>query len=603
MKLIEASLVTDVAPSGGLEQPGLTAEYSAKRSPAKRWLPWLLLVIAVAYYATYALSGLDLGGEGGTTAVVAQRLLGGQRPFVDTFLGYNVLWFYPLVWLFQIFGPNFTVVRIFFFVLSIITALLAYRTVRRVSGSAVLAFGCALVLVLIPGIQFRNYLGLLGVGNLAALLEAFGLPQPSSKHRLIWIVIAGFAVALTFLIRIDLGFFFCGAALASLVAYLVLGEDRVRRRLGNALVTLVALPVTFLLVHLPVSYYAEQHGFARAFWEDYLSYWQFIEQKAMSVAGAQPLESSRRIQLPPRIQPVADATLAPPVADRSTRRLPAWTQMFTEKFGKKRILVFLLYYPVLSGAVLAVAALFLAVSGMMRSRANEKSEALILFIGLVSAFTLFPQYFFFRPDPQHLSEMMCPFLVVTTCSFGMALRRWKSPQAWSRWGTRLWLLLLLVQLWFYLDYGLAVPWMGSIGRKKPNEQLFRADNGVLAYLPKEQKSDYEALYQAVTQNSAQNDWVICYPYAPTVNFMTNRRSYLYNLYVDNSTRPPTFDTEAIAAIEQKKPAVILINDDPINATESSRFSVWAPTTLAYIKSHYRYVGTYVRNDVYVAPSQ
>src|SRR5258708_3249162 len=150
---------------------------------------------------------------------------------------------------------------------------------------------------------------------------------------------------------------------------------------------------------------------------------------------------------------------------------------------------------------------------------------------------------------------------------------------------------------------MAVPGMGSIGRKKPNEELFRADNGVLAYLPKDQKADYDELYNAVTKNSARDDWVICYPYAPTVNFMTDRRSYLYNLYIDNATRPATFDTETIAAIEQKKPAVILINDDPINATESSRFSVWAPTTLAYIKSHYRYVGTYVRNDVYVAPSE
>ena len=595
--------MTDLAPSDGLTQPVSTPGAPKKAKLHRWWLPWLLLAIAVAYYSTYALSGLDLGGEGGTTAVIAQRLLEGQRPFVDTFLGYNVLWFYPLVWLFQIFGPNFTVVRIFFFVLSIITALLAYRTVRRVSGSVVLAFGCALVLILIPGIQFRNYLGLLGVGNLAALLEAFGLPQRSPKHRLIWIVVAAFAIALTFLIRIELGFFFCGAALASVVAYLLLGADNFRRRLRNALVIMVALPAAFLVVHLPISYYAEQHGFAAAFWKDYLSYWQFIEEKAMSVAGAEPAKSGHPIQFSPRVQPVADATPAPPVADRSTRRLPAWTQMFTEKFGKKRILVFLLYYPILSGAILAVAALFLAVSGMMRNRANEKSEALVLMIGLVSAFTLFPQYFFFRPDPQHLSEMMCPFLVVSACSFGMALRRWKSPHSWWRRSTRLWLLLLLVQLWFYLDYGLAVPWMGSIGRKKSNEQLFRADNGVLAYLPKEQKPDYEALYRAVTENSAQNDWVICYPYAPTVNFMTNRRSYLYNLYIDNATRPATFDAEAIAAIEQKKPAVILINDDPINATESSRFSVWAGTTLAYIKSHYRYVGTYVRNDVYVAPSE
>lgn len=595
--------MTDLAPGDGLRQPVSTSEALKKAHLKRWWLPALLLGFAIAYYATYALSGLDLGGEGGTTAVYAQRLLQGQRPFVDTFLGYNLLWFYPLVWLFQIFGPNFTVVRIFFFGLSIVTGLLAYRTVRRVSDSSALAFACALVLILIPGIQFRNYLGLLGVGNLAALLEAFALPHPSPKYRVIWVIVAALAVALTFLIRIDLGIFFCGVALASAVAYLLLGGGDVRRRINITLLTVVALPVTFLVVHLPVTYYAEQHGFAGAFWENYLSYWQFIEGKAVSVASLEPAPARHPFELSPPIQPVANATPAAPVADRSERKLPAWTQMFTEKFGKKRILVFLLYYPLLSGAILAVAALFLAVSGMRRNRADEKSEALVLAIGLGSAFTLFPQYFFFRPDPQHLSEMMCPFLVLSACSFGMALRRWRSPQRWLRWSTRLWMLLLLVQLWFYLDYGLAVPWMGSIGRKKPHEELFRADNGVLAYLTKDQKTEYDGLYQVVTKNSAPNDWVICYPYAPTVNFMTNRRSYLYNLYVDNATRPTTFDTETIAAIEEKKPSVILINDDPINATESSRFSVWAAASLAYIKSHYRYVGTYVRNDVYVAPSE
>jgi hypothetical protein len=560
------------------------------------------LGIAIAYYAIYALSGLDLGGEGGTTAVIAQRLLEGQRPFVDTFLGYNLLWFYPIVCLFQIFGPNFTLVRIFFFVLSILTGMLAYRTVRRVTHSGLLAFGCALVLILIPGIQFRNYLGLLGVANLAALLEAFGLPHRSQRERLVWIAVAALAIALTFLIRIDLGIFFCGVALAGLVAYLLLGDDRINRRFRNGVVAVIALPIAFLAVHLPVSYYATEHGFADAFWKDYLSYWEFIEEKAMSMAAVEPVQPSAPIQFLPYLQPVADS-IAAPLADRSTRPLPVWTKMFTEKFGKQRILVFLLYYPVVSSSILALWALFLAVSGLVRKRPNEKSEALILIIGLASAFTLFPQYFFFRPDPQHLSEMMCPFLVVSTCSFGIALRRWFSPRPWSQWSARLWMAFLLVQLWFYLDYGLAVPWMGSIGRKKPNEELFRADNGVLAYVPKDQKPDYEGLYQAVIHNSAPTDWVICYPYAPTVNFMTNRRSYLYNLYVDNATRWPAFDTDTIAAIQEKKPAVIVINDDPINATESSRFSVWAPTTLAYVKSHYRYIGTYVRNDVYVAPTE
>ena len=401
--------------------------------------------------------------------------------------------------------------------------------------------------------------------------------------------------------QIDLGIFFCGVALAGLVAYLLLGDDLINRRFRNGVVAVIVLPIAFLAVHLPVSYYAVEHGFADAFWKDYLNYWQFIEEKAMSLAAVEPVQPSAPIKFSPYLQPVADSIVAP-LADRSTRPLPVWTKMFTEKFGKQRILVFLLYYPVVSGFILALWVLFLAVSGLVRKRPNEKSEALILFIGLASAFSLFPQYFF-SAGPTTLERDDVPL----PGSFHLFLRNRPSALVFSTAlvavgrtpldGLSTGPIVVLSRL------GLAVPWMGSIGRKKPNEQLFRADNGVLAYVPKDQKPDYEGLYQAVIHNSAPTDWVICYPYAPTVNFMTNRRSYLKNLYVDNASRSAAFDTEAITDIQEKKPAVIVINDDPINATESSRFSVWAPTTLAYIKSHYRYIGTYVRNDVYPARSQ
>src|SRR6516162_9646455 len=71
--------VTDLSPSDGLRQPVSTPGVPKIANLDRWWLPWLLLVIAVAYYGSYALSGLDLGGEGGTTAVYAQRLLEGQR--------------------------------------------------------------------------------------------------------------------------------------------------------------------------------------------------------------------------------------------------------------------------------------------------------------------------------------------------------------------------------------------------------------------------------------------------------------------------------------------------------------------------------------------
>ena len=64
------------------------------------WFPVVLFIFALVYYGSYAFSGLDLNGEGGTIAVVADRIRHGSRPFVDTFLGYNLLWFYPIVWLF-----------------------------------------------------------------------------------------------------------------------------------------------------------------------------------------------------------------------------------------------------------------------------------------------------------------------------------------------------------------------------------------------------------------------------------------------------------------------------------------------------------------------
>jgi hypothetical protein len=111
------------------------------------WFPLALFVFALLYYSSYALSGLDLNGEGGTIAVIAERIRHGSRPFVDTFLGYNLLWFYPIVWLFRIFGPNFTVVRIFFFALSVFMALFAYRTVLRATRRPLLSLAVGVILV------------------------------------------------------------------------------------------------------------------------------------------------------------------------------------------------------------------------------------------------------------------------------------------------------------------------------------------------------------------------------------------------------------------------------------------------------------------------
>jgi hypothetical protein len=599
------------------------------------WFPVALFVFALFYYSSYAFSGLDLNGEGGTIAVIADRIRHGSRPFVDTFLGYNLLWFYPIVWLFRIFGPNFTAVRIFFFALSVVMGLLAYRTLLRATGRPLLSLAVGIILILIPGIQFRNYLPFFGVVDQMAILEAFALPHRNLRARLLWILLATLLVSTTFLVRIDLGLFFVVVLIGAAVAYTILGAEARVARLQALLASALLLPISFCALHIPIGYYAQAHGFGAAFWSQYTSQITDLDDRLVHLLPQQPATnatpSSAKATPSARLAQQSSETLTPAENnDRSNRPLPRWTDMFTSRWGKTRILVFLIYYPLIAGLIIGGSTLALALrslsagSRQVLSASSEQAlsasskqarsaeskldhrdgtDALVLGISLSSAFTLFPQYFFFRPDPQHVSEMMCVFLATMTCSCAIALDRLRSANRLLRGLLVAWIALCLLGVYLYCDYGLAVPWMGSIARKKPNEVWFKADNGVTAMLPPADAKESRDLYQAIIDHSNRNDYVICFPYAPTVNFMTNRRSYLYNLYIDNATRPLDFDAKAIADIERYRPAAILINDDPMNVVEASRFSVWAARTTAYIREHYRYAGTFRRNEVYLAPDK
>ncbi|MFM7375529.1 MAG: hypothetical protein ACKO39_10315, partial [Chthoniobacterales bacterium] len=52
-----------------------------------KWGFWLLLAAAAVYYTLYFDCGLMLTGEQGSNALIAMRMLAGERPFVDMFIG------------------------------------------------------------------------------------------------------------------------------------------------------------------------------------------------------------------------------------------------------------------------------------------------------------------------------------------------------------------------------------------------------------------------------------------------------------------------------------------------------------------------------------
>ena len=565
--------------------------------------PLLLIVFAGIYYGSYALSGLDLQGEGGTIGIIAQRILDGQRPIVDTFLGYNLLWFLPVVWLFQLFGPTYVGIKALFFTLSAVMGVLGYRILWRATGRPLLSVAGAIVVILVPGMQFRNYMGLLAVGNMMFLLESFVFPHRSVARRLVWLGGASAFVGVTFLFRIDLGIFYSALLLGSAVVNLLLGTTKWNERIIILVVSFVCLPPFFGATHWPVAAYAKQHGFERQFWSQYESWLSDLESRAAQLVvrpGPLPTPTTRsepatRGSTQPR---AAQAPAASPQVDRSTRPLPDLKEILSGKGGRDRFLPLLIYAPVISIALILVVALGLATTGLWRGDSTKKSRSFLLLIATGSALSLFPQYFFFRPDPPHLSEMMCAFVIVSVCAFGVALEFRKSGSRLLRAFGLFWSVILVAHIALYARYGVSQPWMGSIAMKKKGEQRVEFENRVIAFLPEAEKEELEELYQAVKTHSAPGDYVVSFPYSPMINFMTNRRSYRYNLYVDNSTRPENFDAQAIQEIETHKPAVIAIDDVAMNLTESSRFSVWAAPTLDFIRRHYQSLGNFMDADIY-----
>ena len=156
---------------------------------------WLLAAFAVLYYAAYHTAGLALSGEQGSNALIAMRILGGERPIADMYVGYNLLWFYPLVWIFSVLGPHWLAMRIYFAVLSAAAALLGYALVRRVTGQAWLALVTGVFMVLMPGAIFRNYMGLIGVLAATVLLRGYVIDAGAPRRQIAWMAAAGAGLA------------------------------------------------------------------------------------------------------------------------------------------------------------------------------------------------------------------------------------------------------------------------------------------------------------------------------------------------------------------------------------------------------------------------
>ena len=567
-----------------------------------------MVLTAIVYYATYYRTGLNLGGEGGSNAVLAMRLMEGQRPIVDTFLGYNLLWFYPLVALFKVTGPDYVAMRIFFFAVSTLSAILGFFIVRGVTRQAWLATVVAVLLVLVPGMMFRNYMGLIGVLSMLVLLRGYVLPAPTPRRQILRMGVAGLGLSVCFLLRIEPSLLLTLVWLGLAVLYPLGSRAQFCERLRTALLGTLLGIVLLLATHGAVAWHAYQRGFGSAFLNQYTMFvglfrYEFEREwakivppaPATAVPSATPAAAASVAQAPQPKQnaaPVAPQSEAAPDAARDSRLArPALTEIWQADRPRERFFGLCLYYPVFWSAAFVATASAMLLGALRRGDDDAKRRALVVLTTTGCALALFPQYFFFRPDAPHFSEFMVPFLAAVACS---AFVVWEASHLGRRfWKIAVWLLLIPSILLVPIYMKAIMPreeagtffWSGETVE-------FEALNGVRVKISPEDAELLSGLRDAVLSHSEPGEYMVCYPYSPTINFMTDRPSCEWNLYIDDATGAGSFQDEAIARIDKFRPAVIVVDNRPINRTEQSRFKNWARRLMTHIDSTYQPVGTF-----------
>jgi hypothetical protein len=547
---------------------------SINPSTGSRWAvivgPLLILICAFVYFGSYIRFWFNPHDEGGTAALIASRMLAGEIPYKDVELGYNVGWFWPIVGLFKAIGVNFIAMRAYFFALSTLCALWGWAVVRKVTRREWFPIFVGIALVIFPGSQFKSYIPMLCLANTLALVTAAlgsGATAAGFWRR---VLLGGVVLGITFLIRIDIGYLFTLIWLG--FVFLRMFDYRTEPgfgRLGDFIASVAILCASVLLVLGPALYVTKRGGYGDEFLNQYRSWASDITGRAESVVAQRATASaSAKAKSPGR------------VIDRSELKRVSWETFSSFANSDKTVLFILTYLPVGIFVLLVAWAFFRTVGAILTGSFTLDHPGMLGLLLLGGSLTTFPQFFFFRPDRPHLSEFMPGFIVAAVSVFFLIKGRWR----WLVGG------LMAIQFgffgWFAFDHYSAGTMAARLKIKKNKRVWFEGDNGVRVLVHTKDRDELETIRKAVIENSNPGDWLVCYPYQPGYNVMTNRPTYERELYQDNATAPAGWGKGAIARIEEKKPAIVIIDDREINQVENSRFSKWAPRVHEYLHNNY-----------------
>lgn len=574
-----------------------------------------LALFAVVYYALYFNANLTLTGEAGSNVLIAQRINEGWRPIKDMFIGYNLMWFYPLSWIFEFTGPHLLASRIYFMILCLLSGLLGFHLVRRTTQCATLAVIAGGLMILMPGAMYRNNVGFVAILGSFALVHGYVISHRSTILRILWMGFCGAALSVCYLIRIEPSLLLTVVWIGLVFLYPLGIRGALLPRLKVVTLGTMLGIIAFAVVHAPFVVHAHQRGFGREFLSQYSQFfglfqWELKKEiqkarEAVHLEFAYP-EGSETLKAGLSF-PVATVTLASQDSESAGRDGRRGRPDLNELIKWKGWTFFTLsiYFPVLASAILAFSGGLLFSFGITRNHERGRFFGLLLLTTTGAALSLFPQYFFFRPDSVHLAEFMVPFYPALACA---AFAGWWIFQNFRSHAARVIGLVLPVLCAFQVIVAFNALYgregSGSIRLARGRTAMFHAPGGIDFRVKPAELRDWEGLRDALLRHSMPGDYLITFPYVPILNIMAQRPSYQFKLYVDNATESENFSKNAIADFEKNKPALVVISNRDINKTEISRFKNWAAPFYQHIANRYVLEGIYFgRIEVFVRPDR
>lgn len=573
-----------------------------------RYGAWALAGFALIYYGLYYNCDLPLTGEAGSNALIAQRIREGWLPIKDMFVGYNLMWFYPLAGIFELTGPHLLATRIFFLCLSTITGVLGFLLVRQATGMAWLAALAGGLMVLMPGAIYRNYMGFLATLASFALVRGYLVDAGTPRARWLWMGFAGAALSLCFSIRIEPSLLLAVVWAGLVVLYPLGVRGEFLSRMKILLPGTVLALVCFAAVHAPLVVDASRRGFGKEFLAQYSQFvnllrWE-LSQEIERVVPPKPASPSAKFRdldlIPVSLNKPVESKAESPRDGRQAR--PDFQEIL--RLRGVSYLDLAIYLPVLSACVLALSGAGMFFFGIARGNREGRRAGLVLLTTTGCSLALFPQYFFFRPDSVHLAEFMVPFYAALACGLGFGVGLIRNRSLTVRMAGVLLAGVCVVQIAVAFNALFGREGSGSIRSARGKTALFEAPGGISMRVRPVDLGDWQNLRDALLRHSESSDWLVTYPYVPVLNIMAERPSYQRKLYVDNATESPNFPFLAISEFDEKRPAVVVINNRDINKTEFSRFKNWAAPFYRHIAANYVLVGTYLKEiEVFVRPDR